>query len=265
MRAKLPIVTLCTCLLEAFLLIGFGFCVCTLPQTTVALSKAYSGSNWIDHPPFSEEDLTTAALATRDYTIWPHDEVQLYQCLKTINDHARNTYKKDDFPGLPADAQTLDQLKEAAALTDESYVLSPEAISHLDDVNAVANAAFLALGLALVLFVGLMVYGSRKAGQAFIGRTLVFAGAGVVILFLLFGLWALADWNGIFAALHGVFFSQGNWMFSGRSLLITLYPTDFWVGMAMVWLISTMILSILSILVGILLNWRSKRHQITKD
>ena len=64
------------------------------------------------------------------------------------------------------------------------------------------------------------------------------------------GLWATLDWNGFFTAFHSVFFPQGNWMFSSSSLLITMYPEGFWVGMGVIWFISSLVCGILFFALG---------------
>ena len=68
--------------------------------------------------------------------------------------------------------------------------------------------------------------------------------------------WAALDFNGLFAAFHAVLFPQGNWMFSYDSLLIGMYPLDFWMGMAGIWFATTLVLSILAIVVGATLRRR---------
>ena len=69
--------------------------------------------------------------------------------------------------------------------------------------------------------------------------------------FALIGLWGALDFNGLFAAFHGALFPQGNWTFPSDTLLITMYPLDFWVGMAALWLGTTAMMAILSLAAGI--------------
>ena len=73
---------------------------------------------------------------------------------------------------------------------------------------------------------------------------------GLLVAFIALGAWAVIDFNGLFATFHSVFFSQGNWTFPYDSLLICALPTAFWMGMGVVWLATSAVISILSILIG---------------
>ena len=57
---------------------------------------------------------------------------------------------------------------------------------------------------------------------------------GLAVLVVL-GLWGVIDFNGLFAAFHSLFFVDGTWTFNYDSLLISMYPIDFWMGMGAVW------------------------------
>ncbi|NPD31513.1 DUF1461 domain-containing protein [Eggerthellaceae bacterium zg-1084] len=50
------------------------------------------------------------------------------------------------------------------------------------------------------------------------------------------GLWAAIDFMGLFTAFHQVFFAQGTWTFSARSLLICALPTELWMTLGGIWL-----------------------------
>ncbi len=73
----------------------------------------------------------------------------------------------------------------------------------------------------------------------------------MIALLAALALWAAVDFMGFFGAFHGLFFPQGNWTFPVDSLLITMYPTHFWMGMGAVWAAVTALLSILSVGFGI--------------
>ena len=50
-------------------------------------------------------------------------------------------------------------------------------------------------------------------------------------------------------------FSQGNWMFYVDSLLICSLPTEFWMGMGVCWLVTSIAASTTSVLAG----WRLRK------
>ena len=64
------------------------------------------------------------------------------------------------------------------------------------------------------------------------------------------GIWAAIDFNGIFTWMHTLLFAQGNWIFDADSLLITLFPEAFWAAMAGLWILSSIVLALLTGIVG---------------
>ena len=110
---------------------------------------------------------------------------------------------------------------------------------------------FCALIIALVL-------GFRKqfAALAFMLRM---GPALLLAVLVVLGLWGVIDFNGLFAAFHGVFFPQGNWTFSIDSLLICMYPLGFWMGMGAVWLVTTLLACIICLTAGRRLLRRHRR------
>lgn len=136
------------------------------------------------------------------------------------------------------------------AAADESSVLDAEAVSHLDDVFAVVmRAEPVVLGVlcaAVLCAVGVCCSVGRRA----FGGVLMAAGAATLVAFAALGIAAAVNFEGLFAAFHGLFFSQGSWVFSPTSLLITMYPEPFWIGMGAIWLGATVVVSALALVVG---------------
>ena len=104
------------------------------------------------------------------------------------------------------------------------------------------------IGLIVVALVAVAV------GRRALGGVAQAAGIAVIAVFALLAAWVVADFNGFFAAFHSLFFANGTWTFSYDSLLITMYPPEFWIGMGAVWLAATGLLSIASVVVGALLR-----------
>lgn len=145
---------------------------------------------------------------------------------------------------------TEEHATEIIAAADESTVLDAEAISHLDDVFAVVmRAEPIVLGafcVGVLCAVGVCCSLGRRA----FGGVLMAAGAVTLVAFAALGVTAAVNFDGLFAAFHGLFFSQGSWVFDADSLLITMYPEPFWVGMGAVWLGATALASVASLAVG---------------
>ncbi|MEI2998709.1 MAG: DUF1461 domain-containing protein [Senegalimassilia faecalis] len=133
-----------------------------------------------------------------------------------------------------------------------------DAISHLDDVYRVVSVAKPALAVIAVLCIAGLAHVAVRINRRALGRVLIAGGAFALAAFAALGIWALVDFYGLFGVFHSLFFQAGTWTFSLDSLLITLYPTAFWMGMAGIWLAVTCGLSILAVLVGFTLG--HKQH-----
>jgi len=90
-----------------------------------------------------------------------------------------------------------------------------------------------------------------------VGGALACAGIVVLAVFAALAAWVVVDFNGFFAAFHSLFFADGTWTFSYESLLITMYPPAFWMGMGAVWLTVTGALSLIAAFTGTALRRRS--------
>ncbi len=245
---------------------GMGFLVCVLPPTTHSLANAYSDDM---ASPFNRTQLTAVADATRDYAFGSHRILSLYQAIYDVDSQYEQEVKAQggsvdaDFPDLSqvTDRDDPQQYARAFAGASDRFCYSAEEVKHLDDCQAIAAGAYPALAVILLVAVaGLVILGIRKNKRA-IGEALMAAGISVLVCFLLLGAWALFDFNGMFAAFHALFFSQGSWTFPADSLLICALPEAFWVGMGTVWLAVALGASILSLAVGAILRLRAKKKK----
>ena len=133
-------------------------------------------------------------------------------------------------------------------------VLDPEAIEHLDDVFGVlATAEPVVLGVLIAAVLTAVGVGCASGRRTF-GTVLLCAGLGTIAIFAILGIWAAIDFEGLFAVFHSLFFAQGSWVFSADSLLITMYPEPFWIGMGAIWLATTIAVSAVSAIAGFALR-----------
>ena len=140
------------------------------------------------------------------------------------------------------------------AQASDTYVLDPEAIEHLDDVFGVlATAEPIVLGVFIAAVLTAVGVGCASGRRTF-GTVLLCAGLGTIAVFAILGIWAAIDFEGLFAVFHSLFFAQGSWVFSADSLLITMYPEPFWVGMGAIWLATTIAVSAISAIAGLALR-----------
>ena len=231
------IVAFGSALLLAVTLIGAGFAAVAIPDAaTATLSRAFSGR---DQPntPFTADELASMSIAGKRYTFDDNDREKLDAAIAEANAAAE------------ADGRATASTRESAARS-----LPADAIRHLDDVYRVASVAKPALMIVAVRCIAGLAHVAVRIGQRTLGRTLIAGGGLVLAAFCALGAWAAIDFDGLFAAFHSLFFQAGTWTFPYDSLLITLYPTAFWMGMGGIWLAVTCIASIICIIVGRLLR-----------
>lgn len=247
------------CLMVAF--IAAGLFACLAPVTTQKLADA-TVTDRIS--PFSHEQLVDTALAVRDYSFGTGNAELLYNTVRRINVEllSQSSTRLPGAPSLEAlnNARGVDQIKQAFSQADDRYVLDADAVSHLDDVFIVGQiatiAAFVLMLLGLAALLHLVYYRNIRA----LSTPLIASGSILIAVFAVLGIWAVVDFYGLFTAFHSLFFSEGTWTFSYNSLLICSLPTEFWMGMAFIWLGVTCALSIVSIVIGMLLRNRKKRN-----
>lgn len=245
-------------------LIGSGLFVCCTPLATESLSSLFS--RW-EGSPFTQEELMGAAEATRDYTVGIHDRDAIYQLLYEINrssqEAGRSTASVDGAPDLSLDSPKphADELALSFRYASESHVLSEEALSHLDDVFSVVDTArTMLIALTILGLVGCIVL-ARTSGRRRLGQVLLAASILVIAIFGMFALWVIVDFNGFFTVLHSLFFAEGSWTFDVNSLLIRMYPLNFWIGMGAIWLTTTLLACVICLILGLGIKGKRKRDQ----
>ena len=155
---------------------------------------------------------------------------------------------------LQPSSENVDMLLAQAS---DTYVLDPEAIEHLDDVFGVlATVEPVVLGVFIAAALTAVGVGCASGRRTF-GTVLLCAGLGTIAIFAILGIWAAIDFEGLFAVFHSLFFAQGSWVFSADSLLITMYPEPFWIGMGAIWLATTIAVSAVSAIAGFALRHAS--------
>lgn len=214
-------------------LVAAGFFVCCIPGSTTALARAFSLD---DISPFTKDQLVRAAEVTRDYTIDTNDLDALVEMLASINDEAQTLY--------------AGATREALLQASSKYTLPSNAIVHLDQVFEVVKTArpvlFACIGVSVALIAVLAVRRKRRC----CGAALLCGGVAVLLAFAVVGGYALIDFDGFFGIFHSLFFAEGTWKFPYNSLLICMYPEEFWIGMGVIWFGVTALASVVSIAVG---------------
>ena len=199
--------------------------------------------------PYTHDELVKSAVAIYDYSFGNHDIEALNECMNEIYSSAQQDGRA---PQNSTSAQS------------EEYRLNSAAISHLDDCYTLVQTVRVPLIVIAALAVAALAHVGVRCGRRHVGRALLCAGSLTLALFLVAGAAALIDFNAFFSFFHGLFFPQGNWTFWYRSLLICSLPEGFWMGMGIIWLATTVLISILSCGIGAALV-RKKPRKHTKE
>ena len=256
MKAIRVIINAVTAIMLAFALIGGGFAVCVASPVTHGLSWVFSDDAT---SPFDRNQLARVADATRDYAFGNHDLLALYQVIYDVDVEYRGSVgysaastTSASFPKVDqvTDRTSIAQLRDAFSGASVMYCYSQAELSHLDDCYVIARLAYPVIIAAAILALAGLIFTGITGRKRRLGAVFLAAGVLVFVLFVALAVWAALDFQGFFAAFHGLFFSQGNWEFPYDSLLICALPTGFWVAMGVVWLIIALLLAIVSILIG---------------
>jgi uncharacterized membrane protein len=98
---------------------------------------------------------------------------------------------------------------------------------HLVDVSDVMQGIDYLIILLVVIGVLLSFVLYRKEEQKLFAAGLFYAGAAVCVLSFLVLLVAVWEFSGLFTQFHQLFFVDGTWVFPADSMIIQLFPFDF--------------------------------------
>ena len=236
--------------------VAAGFMACLAPPATSLMARMF-----VDDAtsPFNRDQLVSVAEATRDYSFGSHDLGALYQTIYDVDRAyadsltAQGATLPAGFPALVALSRSGDvaQLKASFAGASEMYAYSPDTISHLDDCYHLATRAKVVLAVVAVLALAGCIFVGVKGGKRRLGTLFMASGIALVVAFAALGVWAFVDFNALFTTFHSLFFKAGSWTFPYDSLLICALPTAFWIGMAVIWLVVSMLVSIIFVVIGV--------------
>lgn len=271
----------------AVTLLVCGFAACCLPVTTASLAGAVStGAD----SPYTHEQLVELAQETRAFTVDARSSME--EARESLAADVVAAAREASAEGAPKYSQWTQQARQvlgdgggessaaaadageagAAAAADgtaletmdalakvsDRYALDADAVSHLEDCNGLITGLSSYLGMiGVAALIIALVLGFRKqfAALAFMLRM---GPALLLAVLVVLGLWGLVDFNGLFAAFHSLFFVEGTWTFNYDSLLISMYPIDFWMGMGAVWVGSAIGVGLLCFAAGCLFAWKAQ-------
>ena len=267
----------------AVTLLVCGFAACCLPVTTASLAGAVStGAD----SPYTHEQLVSLAQETRAFTVDAHSSME--EARESLAADVVAAAREASAEGAPKYSQWTQKAKQvlgdvegeggavaaddgaaagdgsaletmdALAKVSDRYALDAAAVSHLEDCNGLITGLSSYLGMiGVAALIIALVLGFRKqfAALAFMLRM---GPALLLAVLVVLGLWGVIDFNGLFAAFHSLFFVDGTWTFNYDSLLISMYPIDFWMGMGAVWVGSAIGVGLLCFAAGCLFAWKAQ-------
>lgn len=116
-----------------------------------------------------------------------------------------------------------------------------DAVGHLADVRDVLAGGRTLTGVLAVALVAFGVAVRRR--PSWLASALRTGAVLTLALPLIVGAWGVADFDGFFAAFHGLFFASGTWVFPADSLLTQLFPEPFWIVGGIAWAVLVIVAS----------------------
>jgi len=138
-------------------------------------------------------------------------------------------------------------IKYFVFLDDLEGDYSEEELIHMKDVRKLILINI----FLLITLIGLLI--------VFVGqRDFLHGGIGALSATLLVLILGLINFSGAFVAFHKIFFWNDFWLLPSDSLLITMFPQEFFYGAMIRIILYSIILSVVSIIGG-LIKWKRKK------
>jgi integral membrane protein (TIGR01906 family) len=164
----------------------------------------------------------------------------------------------NEFQKIPSKIEdrekiTSDMISYFKVKGDESLIsnFTSTEQSHLKDVKNLLKLNDFILKIILILFFILIFYFRENIFKN-ISKILIYGGIITDILLIILLILSI-NFDFAFTLFHKLFFPQGNWTFSPDSLLIQLFPAQFFVDSAFKIFLNSLIIANILILIGFLL------------
>lgn len=238
-----------TALLLAFGLFGSGLVICMLPQATQLMGDNFAG--W-DDATYPEQTMSQLAEAVRSFSIDNTGRAMLEATVQSA--------LEQNFPEIDQSIRSGDTGRNVAGNLSAGglgvgnlisiYTLPGSALDHLQDCIPIFTTSRITIVLSLVFaLVGIILLILRRR-RKLAGWIMFATPLAVIGIIVVLGVWAFIDFDSLFTQLHGLFFANGTWLFPADSLLITLFPEGFWMGMGITWVAISIIACLLVCLIG---------------
>lgn len=211
-----------TCIIS-IILSGLFVCINSSFVTRILSSN----TNTYEYTVYSKEQVADAAVLTRDFSVGDVNYPELANKLNEIGVNANDL-----------DKDMIDHLAECTPI-----------FKHISVIEIVCVIASIILGFLSVKI--------RGKGTAL--KSLKLDAIIAMFIFIALGLLIVLSFDALFTNMHKLFFRDGTWTFAYDSLLICMYPENFWIGMGIIWCSISALISIILIIVT---NKIKKCHKI---
>jgi len=158
----------------------------------------------------------------------------------------------------------LSYLRGPVFMENPLTFLPEQEYAHMTDVKRVFDITFLlflvSFGTLLGIFGMLAWHRMWSPMEELFGKSLRNTGFVLLGFCFFFGLAAVLNFNVFWTLFHVFLFPLGNWMFSSDSILITLYPTSFFLSFLLTFGIRVLAVGLLATIVGLFIM-RMRVHE----
>ncbi len=148
---------------------------------------------------------------------------------------------------------------------------NPRERQHLQDVRKVIGASKTIFYFSIILFTSLLIISIKKLNKKnsimnFAGKVLVFGGVLAITIAGMILVMVYLDFSSVFESFHKLLFDAGTYTFDpSKEIIVRLYPEEIFMDIGSGILKTALILSAVSISLGILpsLNSKNKKNKNT--
>ncbi len=176
------------------------------------------------------------------------------------------------YAATPTDAELIAQNITTNTLQyfrgkDALHYFTPEEQSHLQDVKSLISTMNALYYGSVVIFILLLIgfYIRYKKDMIhfirLLSRMVLIGSIAALILIIAIFLLAVFYFNPTFILFHLLFFPQGNWIFANTSLLITLFPEQFFFDITLRIFVYALAQAAVFLIIGWWLSKQVKLHE----
>lgn len=198
----------------SILLIGLFICI-----NSQAMTRLFSDTfNTYQLTNYSHDQVTESAVLTRDFSVGKISEKQLSDALNSIGVNSSD--------------------------------LDASMITHLTECTPIFSAiAYIEVACAILSILFLFIL-SRNCGSENIAKIIRIDCHLTIAIIALLLLLLLANFDVVFENMHKLLFKDGTWTFNYDSLLICMYPENFWIAMGASLCLISLAISAIGLLVA---------------